>query len=116
MTRIGHDLLLQAVEDDLVLVDEGGQEIRIPNSAIGPLAEAAAYFRRLLVHTDEAVSPYGPGAICEECGHFAGRHGESSCLFPPEAPLCRCAGLLWLGHRWSIVDGAAVLITEAGGP
>lgn len=122
MTRLSDDLLLQAVEDDLVLVDGSGQEIRIPNSAIGRLAEAAAYFRRQLVRTDEPTPPYGPGAICEECGHFAGRHGVAGCEFPAESRSgedrgtpCGCSGLLWLGHRWSIVAGAPVLIAEADG-
>lgn len=51
--------------------------------------------------------PYAPGAICEECGHFAGRHGEGGCMgFGPDAP-CKhgkdgkpCGGMLWLGVRW----------------
>lgn len=51
----------------------------------------------------EPAPPYGPGAICEECGHFAGRHGDGDCQFPREPGHgCRCAGLLWLGVRWRV--------------
>lgn len=51
--------------------------------------------------TEEAEQPYGPGAICDDCGHFACRHGENGCAFPrPADNPCRCAGMLWLGTRW----------------
>lgn len=46
----------------------------------------------------EPVQPYGPGAICEECGHFSGRHDEDGC--PGVLNACACKGMLWLGTRW----------------
>jgi hypothetical protein len=42
--------------------------------------------------------PYGPGAMCDDCGHFAGRHNEDGC--PGINNGCDCAGMLWLGTRW----------------
>jgi hypothetical protein len=42
--------------------------------------------------------PYGPGAMCDECGHFAGRHDEDGCTGVSKP--CTCAGMLWLGTRW----------------
>lgn len=45
--------------------------------------------------------PYGPGAICDDCGHFAERHNPEGCHFPrPADNPCRCAGMLWLDVRW----------------
>lgn len=62
--------------------------------------------------------PYGPGAICDQCGHFALRHGpfvrqskRSGRMLPGcdatdlvEAGIrkgpCNCRGMLWLGVRW----------------
>jgi hypothetical protein len=48
----------------------------------------------------------GPGSICEECGHFAMRHGtpawegDLACHFPrPVDNPCFCKGMLWHGHR-----------------
>lgn len=46
----------------------------------------------------EPTQPYGPGAICEQCGHFAGRHNSDGCQWPSRK--CSCAGMLWLGVRW----------------
>lgn len=50
--------------------------------------------------------PYGPGAVCDDCGHFAGRHGEDGCVVDDliaagvRTEPCPCAGMLWLGVRW----------------
>lgn len=55
---------------------------------------------------DSPEQPYGPGAICDECGHFANRHGEHGCdtsdLVASGIRMtpCECAGMLWLGERW----------------
>lgn len=38
------------------------------------------------------------GGFCEECGHFAGRHGVDGCT-GIENP-CACTGMLWQGVRW----------------
>ena len=53
--------------------------------------------------------PYGPGAICEDCGHFAGRHAGLGCLFPPESRFpphrgqpCPCRGMQWGGLRFEM--------------
>jgi hypothetical protein len=60
--------------------------------------------------------PYGPGAICSNCGHWAHRHGpevregkrgrlpgcDVSDLIAKgiaDKP-CRCRGMLWDGQRW----------------
>jgi hypothetical protein len=52
------------------------------------LAEAAAD----LINT-------GPGGICDDCGHFAGRHVGNGCMGFPEKPCNTCGGMLWMGHR-----------------
>lgn len=51
--------------------------------------------------------PYGPGAICDECGHFAARHDEDGCHGVDPAKGCRfgkrrkpCKGMMWQGTRW----------------
>lgn len=50
--------------------------------------------------------PYGPGAICDDCGHFAGRHNEKGCNTEDlvrsgiRKEPCDCKGMLWLGTRW----------------
>lgn len=50
--------------------------------------------------------PYGPGAICDDCGHFAGRHDEDGCHTDDLEELgirdepCPCPMMLWLGVRW----------------
>jgi hypothetical protein len=44
------------------------------------------------------VQPYGSGAFCEACGHFAGRHGAEGCAWPNKP--CPCTAMLWLGYRW----------------
>ena len=53
-----------------------------------------------------SLANIGPGGICEDCGHFATRHLEGKCYFPPESRLgvnkykpCACAGMLWEGQR-----------------
>jgi hypothetical protein len=46
------------------------------------------------------TQPYGPGAICEECGHFAGRHRPGGCPGVSNHNPCRCGGMVWLGVRW----------------
>jgi len=48
--------------------------------------------------TVEAEPPYGPGALCEECGHFAARHGAGGCTGVTAS--CGCAGMRWLGVLW----------------
>jgi hypothetical protein len=42
--------------------------------------------------------PYGPGAICAQCGHFAGRHDQTGCSGVKKT--CDCVGMLWMGLRW----------------
>ena len=64
-----------------------------------------------------------PGTFCDECGHFAARHGSDDCVFPTKVPalldtstqLCNCTGLLWLGWRWRIEAGGPVPVTSVGG-
>jgi hypothetical protein len=60
----------------------------------------------------ETTSVYGPGAMCDDCGHFAARHDESGCHGVVFAVGCRlgdggteaepraCPGMLWMGKRW----------------
>lgn len=51
--------------------------------------------------------PYGPGAICEDCGHWAHRHGPAGCDTADlidagiRTEPCSCRGFLWLGQRWA---------------
>jgi len=75
------------------------------NEAVAGWAEASAAAEG----TSRIDPPYGPGAICEDCGHFAGRHAGLACLFPPEslaAPNtgqpCPCAGMAWGGLRFEM--------------
>lgn len=44
------------------------------------------------------LHPYGPGAFCDECGHFAARHDPNGCSWPDHP--CPCKGMLWGGYRW----------------
>jgi hypothetical protein len=50
--------------------------------------------------------PYGPGGICDDCGHFAGRHGPDGCDTSDlvakgiRKKPCSCKGMLWLDVRW----------------
>lgn len=51
--------------------------------------------------------PYGPAAICDTCGHFAGRHDEKGCRGMNDDYDCHCAprrghcqGFLWKGVIW----------------
>jgi hypothetical protein len=57
------------------------------------------------------IAPYGPGAICDDCGHFAARHDEEGCHGVPEiGRACThgggentgkpCTAMLWRGIRW----------------
>ena len=39
----------------------------------------------------------GPGAFCEDCGHFAARHIGLTCYFREDG--CTCGGMLWQGHK-----------------
>ncbi len=44
---------------------------------------------------------YGPGAFCESCGHFAGRHDEQGCHFDRHnASDCTCLLMVWDGVEW----------------
>jgi hypothetical protein len=45
----------------------------------------------------------GPGAICGDCGHFAGRHTGMGCP-GMDGGGCRthCKGMLWQGHRFEM--------------
>jgi hypothetical protein len=47
----------------------------------------------------------GPGGTCDDCGHFAGRHGKDFCDGFPDKPCASCKGMLWRGVRVPIVDG-----------
>lgn len=42
--------------------------------------------------------PYGPGAFCGTCGHFAERHGPDGCTGVKKP--CRCEVMQWNGYRW----------------
>lgn len=44
----------------------------------------------------------GPGAQCQDCGHFAYRHQRRLCLFPHKDHGCTCKGMNWLGQRISM--------------
>jgi hypothetical protein len=44
------------------------------------------------------MQPYGPGAFCDDCGHFAGRHDPGGCSGVSEP--CPCLAMLWRGYRW----------------
>lgn len=49
--------------------------------------------------------PYGPGAFCDTCGHFAARHGEDGCLFPGGCKHGKvegqpCTVMTWQGIEW----------------
>jgi hypothetical protein len=74
---------------------QGPRYLRMPNGRIDQLDGHAADCP--LAPGPE--QPYGPGAICEDCGHFGGRHDENGCDAKWAGP-CNCAGMLWLGHRW----------------
>lgn len=57
--------------------------------------------------------PYGPGALCGDCGHMAFRHDEDGCHGVDPEVGCRfggrgteknpkqCKGMLWMGVRWA---------------
>jgi hypothetical protein len=46
--------------------------------------------------------PYGPGAMCDHCGHFAARHDEDGCHFdrPDPEDDCGCPVMRWLDVDW----------------
>lgn len=61
---------------------------------------------------DREGEVYSPGALCDECGHFAGRHGEDGCAGVDPKYGCRfgrggterhpvkCGGFKWQGQTW----------------
>lgn len=53
---------------------------------------------QLPVDDTKPAHPYGPGAFCDGCGHFAARHDQNGCsgVYGP----CKCKAMLWEGHRW----------------
>lgn len=61
----------------------------------------------------EPEPPYGPGALCGECGHFAARHDETGCHGIPAIGQCThgavmlqpCTGMVWNGVRWPDPQG-----------
>lgn len=44
--------------------------------------------------------PYGPGAFCGTCGHFAGRHGPDGCSGIEGPCKSRCEAMQWNGYKW----------------
>lgn len=66
----------------------------------------------------EPQPPYGPGALCEDCGHFAGRHSNLVCHFPPESRRsrqpCDCAGMLWGDLRWEMDSRTGAIRSVSG--
>lgn len=44
-----------------------------------------------------SLNKAGPGGLCDECGHMAGRHVGDTCGWPER--LCSCTGMLWRGIR-----------------
>lgn len=76
------------------------------------IAGAVRFLCRMEGHKHEPPEqPYGPGAFCEDCGHFACRHDMEGCSFPREwrggerSPTetfkdCHCEAMLWQGVRW----------------
>jgi hypothetical protein len=86
---------------------EGPRYLRMPNGRIEEMGGHAADCP-LAAGPEQ---PYGPGAICEDCGHFAGRHREQGC--PGVSGHCDCPAMQWLGVRWprpwlSAPEGLAV--------
>lgn len=56
---------------------------------------------------DPKKEVYGPGGICETCGHFAGRHDEEGCRGMKDDYDCHCAPkkrdckvFRWVGQDW----------------
>jgi hypothetical protein len=51
--------------------------------------------------------PYGPGAVCDDCGHWAARHNSQGCDTTDlvargiRKKPCDCPAFLWKGTRWS---------------
>jgi hypothetical protein len=54
-----------------------------------------------------SLGKVGPGAICDDCGHFARSHADNACAFPrPVTKRCLCKGMKWQGQRFRMdVDG-----------
>jgi len=57
--------------------------------------------------SDTPERPYGPGAICDTCGHMAGRHDEKGCAGMNLDYDCHCAPrhkdckvMRWAGVDW----------------
>ena len=54
----------------------------------------------------ESLFHAGPGAQCEDCGHFAQRHVVGTCYFPAEVhegrKPCDCGGMQWHGFRFTM--------------
>jgi hypothetical protein len=46
----------------------------------------------------EESQPYGPGAVCETCGHFAERHDADGCHWPDRH--CDCRVMRWEAVSW----------------
>lgn len=69
------------------------QTLRATRDALHQGAEEAS------MTSEGPEQPYGPGAICEACGHFAERHAPapSGC---GGIKGCDCTAMLWQGVRW----------------
>lgn len=52
--------------------------------------------------TEGPEQPYGPGAICDRCGHFASRHDQDGCRGVTRGCAYGCADkpFLWRGAEW----------------
>lgn len=75
--------------------------------------------KRELWYTAPPEQPYGPGAWCGTCGHFAARHDETGCHCEDliaggqRTGDCTCKVFTWMGYEWprpwlSIDDGGMV--------
>ena len=70
-----------------------------PNREHGPWCNREYRCAGAPLEEKPPVQPHSPGAFCEQCGHFAGRHGPDGCGGFPDMP-CTCPGMLWVGVRW----------------
>ena len=77
--------------------DFSGADFSNSNNIIGA---GAVPNRRTRTEAYRDLMGAGPGAICDACGHFAGRHQGLVCLFPRDAGHeCACPGMTWIdGH------------------
>lgn len=84
---------------------DGTQPLGVPIVGWQPAVAEQRYLSML-----EALMPEQPpiGGTCEDCGHYAGRHGGfhvnggAGCAFPradPDNP-CDCTGMVWQGVVW----------------